>query len=343
MSDDRRGLLEHVGDRSSVLVLASQRSADDEACIDLLTGPETGDSNVLSVTVSETPDERLALWRREAGERRPKRATVVDAGSGVPADSRVATSEEVPSLSVDTLPVDAGLVDVGMAIARHLSDWVPKGESTFLCLHSLTALLESFDRERVRSLVRALNALCDCMGVVGHHHMDPAAHSEETVATFRPQYGAVVEHLPDHGWIVSGDDDTVEPPSTRRSAPSRDGTGEPAGGGLVPLPYSLDAVLDALSSERRRTLLYYLRDEGGDATVSLDSVVERVQARETAAGNRRSPESADQVRLSLVHTHLPKLDDAGILTYDADDAVVEYTENPALESCLDYVETLESG
>lgn len=346
MHGDRQELQEYVGDRSSVLVLAPQlSSADNEACIDLLTGREPEDSNVLSVTVSETPDDRLALWRREVGERLPKRATVVDAGSGAPVDSQVAASEEFPPISVDALPADAKLVDVGMSIARHLSPWESKPESTFLCLHSLTTLLDSFDRERVLSLVRGLNDLCDCMDVVAHHHLDPRAHSEETIETFRPHYEMVVEHLPDHGWVITDDDGPVESQPLRRSTTSSGETRERTSdrSAITPVPYSLDTVLDILSVARRRALLYYLRDRDGDATISIDQLVEGVRARENAAANPQSSASADQVRLSLVHVHLPKLDEAGIVVHDADADVVEYDENPALESCLDYVEMLEFG
>lgn len=345
MSDDRRGLLEYVGDRSTVLVLAPHLSAaDNEACIDLLTGRKPRDANVLSVTVSETPDERLDLWRREVGERLPKRATLVDAGSQGTVDSQVAASEEFPTVSVDALPADAGLVDVGISVARYLSAWESNSESTFLCLHSLTTLLDSFERERVLSFVQSLNALCDCMGVRSHHHMDPGSHSQETVEAFHPQYEMVVEHLPDHGWLVS-DDESAESPFMRGSTSSTGVREErlPNRSEMTPLPFSLDSVLSILSVGRRRTILYHLRDRDADGPISLNQLVERVQRRENAAPNRESSLSAAEVRIALAHNHLPKLDEAGIVEYDADEHLVTYNENPALESCLDYVEILEFG
>lgn len=345
MTDGRQELSDYVGDHSSVLVLAPQRSpADDEVCADLLTGRDPEDSNVLSVTLSKTPDDRLALWRQEVGERLPKRATVVDAGSGASADSQVAASEEFPSLSVEALPADAELVDVGISIARHLSSWESTPESTFLCLHSLTTLLDSFERERTLSFVQSINALCDCMGVRSHHHLDPSAHSEKTVEAFRPQYEMVVEHLPEQGWVVS-DGEVAESPAVQRSSASPDGVAErlPDGSEMTPIPFSLDSVLSLLSAGRRRTILYHLRDRDADGPVSLDELVRGVQARERAASNRPSSASTDEIRLALAHTHLPRLDEAGIVAYDADERVLTYDANPALESCLEYVEMLELG
>lgn len=345
MTDGRQDLDEYVDGHTSVLLLAPHPSAeDDETCIDLLTGNGPGDANVLSVTASRTPDERLALWRREVGERLPERATIVDAGSEAVTGSQSAASAEFPSVTVDALSPDAGLVTVGIAITRHLSTWESNAESTALCLHSLTTLLDSFDRERVLSLVRGLNDICDCMDVVAHHHMDPGAHSEETVAAFRPQYDVVVEHLPDHGWIVTGGGDTVgSPPSRRAPASPRDACGrETSRLPVTPVPYSLDTLLDVLSHGRRRSLLYHLRDRGRDTSVSLDELVDEVRARETARPNRQSPGSSAEVRLSLLHTHLPKLAEAGIVAYDADEKTVTCDANAALESCLEYVEMLES-
>lgn len=346
MTDGRRDLSDLIDGRSSVLLLAPDDTVhDDEACIDLLTGEHPRNANVLSVAFSKTPEERLALWQREVGAAAPKRATLVEAGDRSATDSRPAGSGEFPSVTVDALPADADPLDVGISITRHLSDWESKPEPTFLCLRSLTTLLDSFDRDCVLSLVRGLNDLCECLDVVAHHHLDPAAHAEETVAAFRPQYETVVEHVPDHGWIVGGDDDAADPPSARRatSSPSNSRGPGPGESAIVPLPYSLDAVLDVLSAARRRAVLYALRDRDDCSPVPVDELADEVVTRERAVSNRRETPDADEVRLSLVHTHLPKLEAAGIAEFDADAGVLEYCENPALHSCLDFVETLEFG
>ena len=69
----------------------------------------------------------------------------------------------------------------------------------------------------------------------------------------------------------------------------------------------------------------------------------RIMSRERAIPARDTPDSAESVRVSLVHAHLPRLADLGILDYDTETETVTYYGNPALESFLQYVETLELG
>lgn len=87
-------------------------------------------------------------------------------------------------------------------------------------------------------------------------------------------------------------------------------------------PLSQDVVFDILSSPRRRYVLYYLKQV--DEPIELTDLAEQVAAWE----NETTPESlTDQERkrvyVSLYQTHIPKLDEAGIVTYDQDDGSVE--------------------
>lgn len=113
-----------------------------------------------------------------------------------------------------------------------------------------------------------------------------------------------------------------------------DATDSYAGGdrGISP---QLDATLDLLSNQRRRYVLYYLREQGG--TVSVEELAEQIVAWE-------SDESADesQIMADLHHSQLPHLDDAGAVTFDpetgyvslsaeADAPISEYLELAARE------------
>jgi hypothetical protein len=85
---------------------------------------------------------------------------------------------------------------------------------------------------------------------------------------------------------------------------------------------SQDLVYDILSSPRRRYVLYYLRQV--DEPIELTALAEQVAAWE----NETEPDSlTDQERkrvyVSLYQTHVPKLDDAGIVSYNTDDGTVE--------------------
>jgi hypothetical protein len=344
MSGGIEQLQETVEDATSVLLSAPAESDfDDDACIDLLTRTEPSSTNVLSVTASKSPGERLALWNREVPGRLPKRLAVVDA-SGTARTATAAVADRPPSVTVDVLASDAEPVDVGMAVARRLGAWESSEESTALCLHSLTSLFDWFDCDDVISLVSGLNRLCDAVDVTGHHHVDPTMTDEETLTRLWPLYDAVIEHVPGDGWTVSRAPADADAPSFRRSTDPPGGTAGSRSGPpeTIPVPYSFDQMLDLISTPRRRSLLYHLKDRDG-GRIPVEDLVGAVVRRERSIPAREAPASEDDVRVSLIHTHLPKLAELGLVEFELGEPAVEYHANPALESFLRYIETLELG
>lgn len=91
-----------------------------------------------------------------------------------------------------------------------------------------------------------------------------------------------------------------------------------------PAELSLDDIYHLLQTKRRRDVLRYLHDEGG--RVRLRDLAEQVAAweQETAVENLSSDER-QRVYISLYQSHLPKLDNHGIVTYDKDRGWVEPT------------------
>jgi DNA-binding transcriptional ArsR family regulator len=88
---------------------------------------------------------------------------------------------------------------------------------------------------------------------------------------------------------------------------------------------SQDVIFDILSSPRRRYVLYYLRKEGGP--IDLTQLAERVAAWEnkTTVENLTNQERK-RVYVSLYQTHVPKLSDVGIVSYDQESGMVDITE-----------------
>ncbi|RBI62563.1 hypothetical protein DMJ13_11990 [halophilic archaeon] len=89
-----------------------------------------------------------------------------------------------------------------------------------------------------------------------------------------------------------------------------------------------DLVFDILRDQRRRHVLAYLFGER--RPVPIDELTRAVARREFDA----PPDSLDDDRLervciSLVHTHLPKLTQAGLLERNADTDTVELTDRVA--------------
>ena len=107
--------------------------------------------------------------------------------------------------------------------------------------------------------------------------------------------------------------------------PSDEPTTEAASGGEAAEPtLTADQTFRLLQSERRRAVLRHLRREGG--TVRVHDVAEQVAAREhDTPVQALTPAERERVSVSLYHSHLPKLDEAGVVEYDRDRDVVERT------------------
>lgn len=342
MSPASHSINNYVRRSSSVLLLApSHEPPDDSACTDLLTRSPPAETNVLSVTLSASPAERLSVWQREADCELPARATILDARREM-TKARLPASEAA-SISVRGVRENADLYDIGLAIASQLGAWENADETTVVCLHSVTALLAAYDTEGVISLITALNDLCERLGVIAHHHVDPAEHDEETLTTLRPLYDAVIEYAPDDGWIPTEHERTATAPTFSSTTPPPGGTAktDPNRPETVPMRYSFDTVLELVSSPRRRTLLYNLKSQPS-GEVSLDRLVEQVHKIDRALPIRDAP-SREKVRTKFVHVHIPMLQEAGIIRYDADSETIHYTENQGLEAFLRYIETIEMG
>jgi len=103
---------------------------------------------------------------------------------------------------------------------------------------------------------------------------------------------------------------------------------------------SNEEIFDVLHNERRRHVLQYLRQNGGP--VSLGDLASNVAAAEydctcedvTSAQRKR-------VYTTLQQSHLPRMDDAGIIEYDEDRGVIETT--PQTEELTVYLEIVPGG
>ncbi|USZ68675.1 hypothetical protein NGM10_02785 [Halorussus salilacus] len=88
----------------------------------------------------------------------------------------------------------------------------------------------------------------------------------------------------------------------------------------------VSAAFDLLSNARRRGVLYAV---GRDGRAAVDDLAERIAAWQRDGGSveETGGPSADEVRTSLVHVHLPKLADAGVVAYDRSTGIVRLTES----------------
>jgi len=104
---------------------------------------------------------------------------------------------------------------------------------------------------------------------------------------------------------------------------------------------SPDLVFEILSNTRRRMVLYYLREESGWVTVQ--ELAGEIAAMENDIGvDELTRQQRKRVYVSLYQTHLPKLEETGIIEYDDDREEVRLTDR-AIEIDSYLTPTSESG
>ncbi|UPV99270.1 hypothetical protein M0R88_12130 [Halorussus gelatinilyticus] len=102
----------------------------------------------------------------------------------------------------------------------------------------------------------------------------------------------------------------------------------------------VSAAFDLLRDARRRGVIYTVKRNG---RTSVSELARRIAAWQSTDGD--DAPDRDTVETSLVHAHLPKLDDAGVVEYDREEGTVEFTEttsdlDPLLERTREREPTL---
>lgn len=94
----------------------------------------------------------------------------------------------------------------------------------------------------------------------------------------------------------------------------------------------VDETLTVLRSSNRRQVLEYLADE----SVESATVEELAFHLATAKSDREASETRDRdtLEMRLHHVHLPKLDDHGVLEFDARSNTARYRSNARVEELL---------
>jgi len=88
---------------------------------------------------------------------------------------------------------------------------------------------------------------------------------------------------------------------------------------------SQDTVFDLLSSARRRYILYHLRQHEGEA--SINELASQIAVWENdVPPDELTRQDEKRVYVSLYQTHVPKLEEQGIVDYDGDTGVVRLTD-----------------
>lgn len=96
-------------------------------------------------------------------------------------------------------------------------------------------------------------------------------------------------------------------------------------------------IFGVLQNDRRRYVLEFLRTQGSQSVRSLSEEIARVesQTEEPKSNVRKS------IYVSLLQTHIPKMESRGIITYNREQDIVELL--PASRDFDVYMETVKKG
>jgi len=101
---------------------------------------------------------------------------------------------------------------------------------------------------------------------------------------------------------------------------------------------SPDTILSAVANEHRRATINAL-DNASEKTLEYDALVDRVAEWVRNEDPRQeSDEHRQRVRIALHHTHLPKLEEARIIDYEADTGHVQFVGGELERNLLTLVE-----
>ncbi|SEN53707.1 hypothetical protein SAMN05216388_1003342 [Halorientalis persicus] len=183
-------------DASNILVLAP--SFPDGAagvCVDLLGSDDPSEASVLGVTYTQSPGKWGADYERETGGP-PADGTVISVGDWG-ADVGTGTSE----WTLEAVEHAGDLTALGVTLSEHLAPDASGRQR--LCFDSLTALLQFVELQRAFQFLHVVTGRVSAAGAVGHYHLDPQAHDEQTLATIRGLFDAVVEVDERGEWTIT--------------------------------------------------------------------------------------------------------------------------------------------
>lgn len=279
-----------VTSETALLLGPTDGAVSNGGCLDWLSGDRDGDDRVLLITYSQSPDELIDRWTRQVGSL-PSDLGIIAVGehtrsTAAPTGRRQRSSPGI----LTTVASPADLAGLGIAICTYLEEWSEAGGVTALCFHSLTDLLRATGVEATFKFLVILRHRLTDVDVVAHFHLDPAEHTDQTIAQLREVFDTVVE--PDSG--AGG-------PRT-----------EPRGG------FSPADVRAILYNQCRLQILRFLLAE--QRPVSVRELADRV-----ARFHHEAPTEDDieLAHIALVHNHLPLLADYDLVAIYGDGSRVE--------------------
>ena len=99
----------------------------------------------------------------------------------------------------------------------------------------------------------------------------------------------------------------------------------------------LDTYLKLFSDSQRRRIVQQLRDEAAGKT-TVEDLADYLHGG-TSGPLTADSQDRDHLSLQLMHNHLPKLDEHGVVDYDRENKTVRYQPAAQVETVLDTLPT----
>jgi hypothetical protein len=184
-------VVETAADHTNVLLLG--RTMDETVSRvhgELLTEQEPATTRVLTVTF-QSPRRWLRAWQQQIGTD-PVELGIVAVSETLSGDP----DEQIPDGTTENVSVQAvsptDLTGLGIVLSDFLGSWSNEPEQVTVCFDSLTDLLQYSDTQTVFRFLRIATRRLELVDANAHFHLDPSAHDEQTVATLRSAFDAVV-------------------------------------------------------------------------------------------------------------------------------------------------------
>jgi hypothetical protein len=152
--------------------------------------------NLLLVSLSGDPDRRLDAWRRHGGIPRKVAVLSVEQARGAAAADGTASTAGPDGSTVSTTAVSevSDLTGIGIKVNQCLSAWEDDDVPTVVCFDSVTTLLQYVDTRRAFRFLHVLSRRVRSVGGLGHYHVDPGAHDDQTLATVEGVFSDVYRY-----------------------------------------------------------------------------------------------------------------------------------------------------
>lgn len=341
--------IDRLDGANNVLLLGSSRhERTDETCSDLLAVREASQLNVLNVTTSQTPADRLDFWSTHVDEELPANATILRMGD---VEDRQSEKERCLTSTVDIRPIadPSDTLTLGLEMTQHLSKWATNDNQSVGCVYTLSDLLRRAGRgPTIELLTRMLDRNIQIDAHV-HYHLNPDAVDEDTLQLLKPLFDAVVEVSSENDLRVerfnSGEgNDSGEAHNSGEAHDSVEAhhPEEAARFDERRITFETDHILKLLADQRCRELLYKLERQKPGEPIDFGELVDHILDIESDGRGTDRRDLRRRVAIDLQHQHLPKLEEARVIQYDSDTKIVRYPWNSAFTIWLKHIQRVDN-